>query len=183
MITRALTFMLCLFLYLPAVAVAGPDSYSYGGSKSKGLNNATTNRLVRTLERGLRLCQSLDAVYRYDCYRQNYKSAADRLQGNAAYAVPLAALRDIEQTLQTVVARNGDPAAAPKRKGGGTFRAVTPASTAKAKETFRRSLDAATTVLLRSKAGSGNHFARIAQVLDSDKVLLRADIPADHHVG
>jgi len=53
MITRALTFMLCLFLYLPAVAVAGPDSYSYGGSKSKGLNNATTNRLVRTLERVL----------------------------------------------------------------------------------------------------------------------------------
>ena len=174
MTIRLLTLLLCLFTCISPVLAEGTGGYGYGGSKSKGLSNATTNRLVRTLERGIRLCRSLDSVYRYDCYRQNYKTAADRLEGNVAYSVPLEALRDIERSLQTVVTLNADPTAAVVRKGGGTFRAVTPTSTARAKETFRRSLDDAATMLLRSAEANGDHFARIAQVLDSDKVLLRA---------
>ena len=171
MTTRLIALLFCLFTGLSPVLAAG---YGYGGSGSKGLNNSTTNQLVRFLERGIRLCRSLDSVYRYDCYRQNYSSAADKLAGNAAYAVPMMALQSVEQTLERVVAQNADPTARTVRKRGGTFRAVKPASTAKAKETFRRALDEAATVLLRSDEGAGTHFARIAKALDSNKILLRA---------
>ncbi|MCF6233813.1 MAG: hypothetical protein L3J36_12075 [Rhodobacteraceae bacterium] len=154
------------------VLMAGND---YGVSSTKtGLNNATTNKLVRFLERGIKRCRSLDSVYRYDCYRHNYNAAAGQLDGNAAYAVPLAAIRDLERVLQQVVARNGDPNAPTARKGRGVFRAVKPASTAKAKEVFRQALDQAATKLLRSSEGAGTHYARIAQALDSNKILLRA---------
>ena len=153
----------------------------HGATKPDGLNNAATNRLVRFLERGIRLCQSIDGVYRYDCYRQNYKTAADRLAGNGAYAIPLAALRDVEQALENVVARNADPSTKVKRKGRATFRAVKPDSTAKAKEIFRRALDEAATTLLRSSEGAGTHYTRIAQALDSNKVLLRALLRVPGH--
>jgi len=88
--------------------------------------------------------------------------------------VPLAALLDVERALNRIVALNTDPTASKVRKRGDTFRAITPASTAKAKETFRQALDEAATVLLRSDQGSGSHFAQIAQALDSNKILLRA---------
>jgi len=167
MFSRFIAFLLCFFISFSPVLAAG-----YGGSGK--LKDSTTNRLVRFLEKGIELCQSLDTVYRYDCYRQNYSSAAGKLAGRSAYAVPLAALLDVERVLNRIVAQNTDPTVAKVRKKGDTFRAVTPASTAKAKETFRQALDEAATVLLRSDQGSGTHFARIAQALNSNKILLRA---------
>lgn len=167
----------CIFSVLTCLSpIMSYASGSYGDTppNRSALSDATTNRLVRTLERGIRLCQSVETVYRYDCYRQNYNTAAQQIEKNPAYAVPLQALRNIEQTLGTIVARNADPAAKPVRKRGKTFRAVTPASTKKAKETFRRSLDSAATVLLRSSGDSAKHYVRIAQALDSNKILLRA---------
>lgn len=172
MLLRVFTLALCLNLTVSPVLAAG---YGSGGSSTKaGLNNATTNKLVRYLERGIKRCRKLDSVYRYDCYRQNYNGAAAEVGGNAAYAVPLAALRDVEKTLERVIARNSDPNAAAIRKGRGVYRAVTPASTTKAKEVFRQALDQAATRLLRSSEGRGTHYSRIAQALDSNKVLLRA---------
>ncbi len=176
MLTVRLLTLLCLASFGFAVAAEGIYDGGSGGAKPAGLSDATTNRLVRKLEKGIRLCQSLDPVYRYDCYRQNYREAADRLEGNAAYAVPLTVLRDIEATLQTIVTRHGDAGAPVTRRRGETFRAITPAATARAKETFRRSLDESVTVLLRAADGTGSHFARIARALDSDKILLRASL-------
>lgn len=174
MILRTIAVTTCLTFAVPLVSpvLAAGSEYGYSSNKA-GLNNATTNRLVRFLERGIKRCRSLDGVYRYDCYRQNYQDAAGQLAGNPAYALPLATLQDVERTLAQVVARNGDPNAPTVRKGRAIFRAVKPASTAKAKEVFRQALDLAATKLLRSAEG-GAHYARIAQALDSNKILLRA---------
>ena len=170
--------MLCLMLAAPPVPAAGYGAGAgagYGGSSNKpGLNNATTNRLVRFLKKGIRQCRALDSVYRYDCYRQNYSAAAGHLAAKPAYAVPLAALRDVERSLERILARNGDPDTPALRKGGAVFRAVRPESTKRAKEVFRQALDQAATKLLRSAEGAGTHFARIAKALDSNKILLRA---------
>ena len=174
MILRIIIISLCLNFVVSPVLAAGYGYGTGGSSKKTGLNSATTNKLVRFLKKGIKQCRSLDSVYRYDCYRQNYNAAAGQLAGNPAYAVPLAAIRDVERSLEQVLARNGDPNAPAVRKGRGVFRAVKPESTAKAKEVFRQALDLAATKLLRSAEGAGTHYARIAQALDSNKILLRA---------
>lgn len=182
MYSKIIAVSLCLFISFSPALAAG-----YGGSA--GLKNSTTNRLVRFLERSIKLCQSLDTVYRYDCYRQKYGSAAGQLAGKQAYAVPLGALLDVQRTLDRIVANNTDPATGTVRKKGDTFRAITPSSTGEAKEAFRQALDEAATVLLRSDNSAGAHFTRIAQALDSNKILLRALLrmigrsPPDHMLG
>ncbi len=183
MFSKIIAISLSLFISFSPALAAG-----YGGGSGK-LKDSTTNRLVRLLERSIKLCQSLDTVYRYDCYRQKYGSAAGQLAGNTAYAVPLGALLDVQVALDRIVAQNTDPAVSTIRKKGDTFRAITPSSTAQAKETFRQALDEAATELLRSGDRSGTHFARIAQALDSNKILLRALLrmighsPPDYMLG
>ncbi len=160
-------------LFCLLVAAMPVSAQSYGNAKS-GFSERTTNKVVRLLERGLKQCQAIDKVYRYDCYRQNYQSAARQLAGNPAYAPAQRALQEVEGTLETVLRKNADPAASQIRRKGKTFSAITPAATPKAKEAFRTALDQASTQLLRSSTVSGDHLARIASVLDSEKVFLRS---------
>ena len=156
------------------LAVAPPLWAQSYGKPASGLSDRTTNRVVRLLERGLKQCQAIDTVYRYDCYRQNYQNAADQLEGNSAYAPAQKALRDVEGTLAAVLSKNADPNAQKVRRRGQTFSAIRPDATPKAKAAFRAALDDASTQLLRSSASSGDDFARIASVLDSNKVFLRS---------
>lgn len=149
------------------------QGYGYGNSKS-GLSDRTTNRVVRLLEQGLRQCQALDAVYRYDCYRQNYQAAGKQLTGNPAYAPAQQALRDVENTLAGVLNANADPAAKPLRRRGKRYSAISEVAIPRSKAAFTEALDEATTQLLRSAGSSGDHFARIASALDSEKVFLRS---------
>ncbi len=167
--TRTLTAALILLLALGAPVLA--QSY---GQPSTGLNDRTTKRVVRLLEKGLKQCQALESVYRYDCYRQNYNTAARELDGKPAYAPAQKALRDVEGTLQRVLAANADPTAQQVRRRGKTFSAITADATPAAKAAFRDALDQAATQLLRSPDTGGDHFARIAGVLDSNKVFLRS---------
>lgn len=163
---------------LPAVLIlilAATCSLAQGyGNAKTGLNDRTTNRVVRLLEQGLRQCRALDSVYRYDCYRQNYQAAGKQLAGNPAYAPARQALRDVENTLAGVLNANADPAAKPLRRRGKSYAAITEAAVPRSKTAFTAALDEATTQLLRSTSSSGDHFARIASALDSDKVFLRS---------
>ena len=167
MFSRTIAVLLCLIVSFSSAFAAG-----FGGSGK--LKDSTTNRLVRFLERNIELCRSLDTVYRYDCYRQKYSAAAGKLAGKPAYAVPLGALLDVHRSLDRIVAINTDPTVKRLRVKRDSFRAITPDSTAEANESFRSALDEAATELLRSYEGVGDHFARIAQVLNSNKALLRA---------
>lgn len=113
-------------------------------------------------------------TYRFDCFRQHYKMLAGRLEDNPNYAIPVQALRDIEEALDTIVAQNADPAVEPLRKQGRTYRPIKPAATAKATEAYNQALSDASTVLLRSSNDNAGHFARIAEAVDSNKILLRS---------
>ena len=145
-----------------------------GGDGSGGISIFVSSLVARTLKRGVARCQSVDPVYRYDCYRQVYQSAAKQLNGRPAYAEAQAVLIEVEKKLERIVARNVDPHAPPVRKGARQFRAIKPASLPRAKAQFIQALDEAETQLLRSSGGGGTQFARIAEAVNSNKVLLRS---------
>lgn len=169
----ALPRLLAVILFLLMATGGLAQGYGYGTAKS-GLSDRMTNRVVRLLEQGLRQCRALDPVYRYDCYRQNYQAAGKQLAGNPAYAPAQQALRDVENTLAGVLNANADPAVKPLRRRGKRFAAISASAIPRSKAAFTAALDEAATQLLRSNSSSGNHFARIASALDSDKVFLRS---------
>lgn len=164
---RLLSIVLILLL-------AAPVSAQGYGRASTGLSDRTTNAVVRLLERGLRQCRALETVYRYDCYRQNYGDAARKLGDNPAYAPARTALRSVESRLEQVLRADADPSAPRLRRGGKTFSAIQSDATPRSRAALSAALDQAQTQLLRSPDGAGDHFARIANVLDSEKVFLRS---------
>lgn len=169
---RLLSAILILVL-----ATTGCLAQGYGSShdhERSSLNDQTTNRVVRLLERGLRQCQALNSVYRYDCYRQNYRAAGRRLTGNRAYAPALQALRNVEATLTDVLSSDADPGVQPFRRRGKSFSAISESAIPSSRAAFSAALDEAATELLRSANPGNNHFARIASVMDSEKVFLRS---------
>lgn len=148
---------------------------TYGGGASTGLSNATTRKVVRVLTRDFNRCTSLDSVYRYDCYRLTYKTAADLIVGDPSYRPAFKALAKVEKSLETFTRANLDTTKPLKRKGFQQFKPITPAALPKAKAELTRSLEEAETVLLRSASDTGQvHFARIAEAVNSNKVLLRS---------
>ncbi|MFT7593007.1 MAG: hypothetical protein ACI8R4_000318 [Paracoccaceae bacterium] len=178
MFTSLLRLLVCLSLILSSPVLASEGGGGYGGSTggggaAGGLSAATTKKVVRTLKRGIKDCRRLNSVYRYDCYRQTYRLAANHLNGRPAYRDALAALVAVERSLEQIVSRNADPAAPPLRKRFQQFQPIKPAALPKAKAQFTTALDQAETALLRSPDQGGAHFARIAEAVHSNKVLLR----------
>ncbi|MDU9007102.1 hypothetical protein [Sedimentitalea todarodis] len=163
-----------LILVLGATECTAQSCRTDYGNNSSGLNDGTTNRVVRLLKQGLRQCQTLNSVYRYDCYRQNYRAAGRQLAGNPAYAPAQQALRDVETTLVAVLDANADPTTRPIRRRGKSYSAISERAIPRSKAAFAAALDGAATKLLRSVDSDSIHFARIASVLDSNKVFLRS---------
>lgn len=145
-----------------------------GGGGGAGLTNATTKTVVRTITSGLARCQRVERVYRFDCYRQTYRLAASLLNGRPAYRDALKALELVEAALDKVMDRNVDPNVRLKRQGFQTYRAIKPAAIPRATAEMDRALDKAETILLRAPDRTGNHYARIAEAVHSNKVLLRS---------
>ena len=149
----------------------GADS---GGGQSSGLSSRSTRAVVTTLTRGFDRCGTLPQVYKFDCYRHTYKLAAQKLDSNQAYAEAAKALVLVEETLAQAVKKNLDPAQKPVRKGLNFYRAVKPAAVPQVKRQTERAMRQAETILLRSPAEKKVHYARIAEAVNSNKVLLRS---------
>lgn len=180
LLRNALAALIGLTLMAPAQGALAYGGDGAGGAAPRrgaaadALSEGTTTALTRTLTGGARACTRLPKVYRYDCYRQTYARAVRQLEGARAYAPARKVLSDVEKSLARTIARNADPAARPLRRLSGTFRPIKPAALPRAKQDFIRALDQAETRLLRS-AGRGNtHFIRIAEALNTNKVLLRS---------
>jgi len=139
-----------------------------------GLNDSLTNRVSKMLTKGVRGCwDKLDKPYRYDCYRDVYQSSARLLEGNPAYDGARKALLDVEASLTRTIQKNADPAAPRARRGLKSFQAIRPEALPSAKQDFVKALDSGYTQLLRSPS-SGTHYTRIAQALETNKLLLRS---------
>ena len=170
--------MKSLFVLIISVVLALPTSVAAygggGGDSTAGLSRATTTKVVRTLTRGVRGCFKLDKEYRYDCYRQTYAQAANQIKANEAYDDARAVLLDVEKALARTINRNVDTSKPLVRRGVQRFRAIKPGAVPRAKRDFITALDKAETKLLRSADNNGAHFVRIAEAINTNKVLLRS---------
>lgn len=171
-----LAMALSLSLSFPAFAGedGGGSMVQAGEGGGAGLSNATTNAVIKSLKRGMDECQILREIYRFDCYRKAYHRTANLLNGRPAYAAALAALIAVEEMLDQIVTRNKDPKAKKKRVVFAVYTPVKPAAIPKATADFERALNKAETTLLRSPKNSQVHYARIAEAVHSNKVLLRS---------
>lgn len=162
---------------------APTSGFSYGegegegrasGGGGAGLSNTTTKKVVRTISRGVDRCQRVERVYRFDCYRQTYHLTASLLNGRPAYRDALKALELVEGALDKVMARHVDPTVPLRRQGLQMYRAIKPGAIPRATAEMDRALGKAETILLRAPERTGNHYARIAEAVHSNKVLLRS---------
>lgn len=162
-------------------------SQSYGGGGGGGwgggwsddkfvLSDQTTRKVSELLTGGVRNCQArLEKPYRYDCYREVYRRAARDLSGRRPYTEVRDALIQVERRLNSTVTRNADPQAPRARLNFQSFRAIRPETLPQAKQEFIAALEEAETTLLRSaENGNNTHFVRIAEALNSNKLLLRS---------
>jgi hypothetical protein len=148
----------------PTSVSAGGDA---GGSgASYGLSNTATRSVTKTLSRGGAQCRKQPPVYRYDCYRLVYRRAANQLQGNSAYSEAQQALELVERSLEAAVAQNRDSTQ--------PYTPVKPAAIPRVKRAAIEALEQAETILLRSPANKQEHYTRIAEAINSNKVLLRS---------
>lgn len=169
--------VLCLVLgtgQAAAYGESGGEGGTTGGQATAGLSNATTQTVVAILQRGGNECRGLYKAYRFDCFRVVYKRAADALAGIPAYREAFQALASVQKVLDQQVARNADPVAKPVRRGLRTYRAVKPAAVPRVEAASVASMQQAQTVLLRSGDKKGLHYAKIADAVNSNKVLLRS---------
>lgn len=170
-----LRLALALSLTLSFPAFASEEGGGRGNEgEGAGLSMATTQELVETLQRGMNECQILHEVYRFDCYRKTYRRAANQLAGRPTYAGAMAALIGVKKTLDQIVAENQDPETPKKRQGLDFYTPVKPAAIPKATADFEKALEMAETTLLRSPEWTQVHYTRIAEVVHSNKVLLRS---------
>jgi len=177
-----LTFAVSLSISLATPAFAGGDGGSpnmSGSGSSSGLSSATTKKVVKTITNGAGRCQTIAKVYRFDCYRQTYRQAAKLLNGRPAYAGAQEALIAVEEALDRIMAQNADPQTRSIRKGFQTYKPIKPAAVPKATAQLDRALAEAETVLLRAPERTGTHYARIAEAVHSNKVLLRSRLYPD----
>lgn len=181
-----MTVFLRLFLIFSLLLPAGSPALAQGVGTmygNSGFSNATTSKLTRSLTEGIAKCrESLEAVYRYDCYRQTYADAVKDLKYSRDYAPAQAILAEVEQSLGRTIARHADPSAPVVRQGFTKFRAIRAESLPTAKAEFVVALEEAETRLLRSPDNGQEHFQRIAAAIETNKVLLRSAlllVPSD----
>jgi len=135
-----------------------------------------TGQVVGKLEGGISECQAVAAVYRFDCYRQNYRAVGRSLNGKPDYRDAQKALKTVENTLRAVVKQNGDSSAPPLKQNGRTYKAVRPDTVAASTAAFNKARQEAVTILLRADGKAQVHYQRIASVVGSNKVIIRTDL-------
>lgn len=179
-------FAVFLALTSPAIVVAqtgGSNGGGYGGGygggsggegSRAGLSSTITRSVTRALTRGAASCHRLPWIYRYDCYTDVYRDAANLIAGNPAYKEAYAALAKVEKVLEQEVARNIDPKAPRVRRGVKTYQPIKKSSVPKVTKKTEIALQEAETTLLRSASDKGTHYTRIADAVNSNKVLLRS---------
>lgn len=145
-----------------------------GSGASSGFSNATTKAVVKTLTRGGNRCARLPKTYQFDCYRWVYKRAADQLRGNNAYSEALRAMEQVEETLDQAVKRNRDPEQPVRRRALETYKPIKPAAVPQVTRQAEQAMTKAETILLRSPENKQEHYSRIAEAVNSNKVLLRS---------
>lgn len=152
----------------------GGSSMTGGSGASSGFTNATTKAVVKTLTRGGSRCARLPRVYQFDCYRWVYKRASDQLLGNPSYSEAQKAMAQVESALDAAVKQNRDTSQPVRRRALETYKPIKPAAVPRVTRQAEQAMTTAETTLLRSPSNKQEHYARIAEAVNSNKVLLRS---------
>ena len=147
---------------------------------------ATTQSIVAMLNDSDAVCSVLELNYRVDCLAQELDRIAESIPEDPAFREVKAALADASAEMGELVRQNRDPdkprvrvemPAGSGRQSTGSLRPVSPEALDSTREAALDILDRTATVLLRSADNYEERaveFQRVAQALDSSKVLLRS---------
>jgi hypothetical protein len=151
------------------------------------VTEAATDQLVARIAEVNAVCDWLLQPYRLWCLANGYDLMAETLLPFGGYRDVRQVLRRTANQLRAIAEANVDPEAEPvvlrRREGGATavgnapIRAVRRAAVASTNRQAAAVLEEAATVLLRSAENSSRRqvsYQRIAQAIDSSKVLLRS---------
>lgn len=174
-------FHLCLSLVI--ALAAQPATAGSTPTLQLAFSESATGRVVNVLEDGISLCQSIATVYQFDCYRQNFRKAGSKMRGKPDYSDAQNALGHVESVLKSIVKKNLDKTAPPLRINGKTYKPVKPAAVKSASASFKRARSEAVTILLRADGHSKVHYQRIANIVGSDKLIIRSDIPINRQTA
>jgi len=172
--------LICVISIASVSAARGGEGGGGGGegpssqTSSAKLSASTTSSVTRTLDQGGRVCGDLPRVYRCDCFRQTYARAASRISGNPAYRDAHKALTQVERTLAQALQKNQDPSLPKSRRGFATYKPIKASAVPRVTRQAEQAMSKAQTTLLRSPSNKREHYARIAEAVNSTKVLLRS---------
>ncbi|OUS33195.1 hypothetical protein A9Q94_20025 [Rhodobacterales bacterium 56_14_T64] len=166
------------FLAQPIAASEGNSGDGGGDSGSgyvaTGLQDRTTRQIVKILTRDFARCRKEKKIYRWDCYRKTYRFAANQLNGKISYSHAQDALEHVEEELDRIMAEYRDPTKPNRRRLTQTYAAIKPEAIPAARARTERAMDQAQTMLLRAPSHTQSHYVRIADAINSNKVLLRS---------
>ncbi|AZV79345.1 hypothetical protein EBB79_16655 [Parasedimentitalea marina] len=174
MVTNFLRVVLIIpFLAQPLAASEGGNNGDRGG-EGTGLQNRTTRDIVKTLTFEFERCHREKKIYRWDCYRKTYRLVVNKLNGRLSYSHAQDALEHVEEELDQIVAEYQDPAVPKKRRLTRSYVAIKPEAIPAARARTERAMEEAQTMLLRAPSHTQSHYVRIADAINSNKVLLRS---------
>lgn len=174
------------------------EEMDYGGSDNDDeessqrfatqANESNSRKIVNLLIDGEELCKLLDAAVKLDCMADSLANVARSLSSEGDEGNVKRAINDAVEKLDQIVAQNVEPSSnlvQPRVKSNRTnkktssrpLRKIAPAKLATANAQATAVIDELSTVLLRSAENSTkrkSYYAKIAQAVDSNKVLLRS---------
>lgn len=148
-----------------------------------------TTEIVQQIDESLEFCFSAPKLYAIDCISVQFESIAETLPERGDYAEARAVLETAARDLRRVVRQSASETLprvrlARETETGGTerltarpLRAVEETAAVTAEARAAEIIEEAATLLLRSSAedpARAAHYTRIAQAVDSSKVLLRS---------
>ncbi len=165
----------------------GDDSESDQRFKAVGTDTSARG-IVNQLKESEGFCRLLDSPTKIDCFADSLASIARSLADEGDSGVVKKALNDAVRKLDAIVTANAEPGAPLvkprvetnrriKKTSSRPLRKIAPAKQAQANAQARAVVDELSTVLLRSAENSSKrkaYYARIADAVDSNKVLLRS---------
>ena len=139
-------------------------------------SDGATNTIVQRISSSERECAALPSEFQADCLSQGLRGAAS-LASRPDYAGARTQLSAASRQISSIVQQNADPAAAPLRQGGKTYRAVKKSAVQQVNAKAAAIVAETETKLIRAAGSSAHrktHYQRIASAVGSTKRIFRS---------
>jgi len=131
-----------------------------------------TGQKLSKRQGGIGQCRAVATVFRFDCDQQIYRTVGRSLNGASDNRSVQKTLKAGENTLKAVMKQTGNKAAPPLKATGKTYKPMRPDTGAIRKAAFKQARQEAVSVFLRVDRRAQVHFQRIANVVETNKVVL-----------